>query len=200
VIADAPCPECTCLTGKIGLVRKDGPSIRLLCGVHPENFGECQSESEMEREKLALAERIGLRESFRILKWRDRTPLLAECDRCQLKFITPAPMLRDDPQAVEYLPKREIRVPHVPSSQVVQNSRCLEDLERQSRMRLRSPPELSPSGASAECIVDYSLSLMNCSRAKPKIASGVVTCSVAACLSSSNFCLLIVVSTAHVPA
>ena len=84
------------------MVRKDGPSIRLLCGVHPENFGEWQSESEMEREKLALAERIGLRESFRILKWRDRTPLLAECDRCQLKFITPALMLRDDPQDVEY--------------------------------------------------------------------------------------------------
>src|SRR5580765_585861 len=69
------CPECTCLTGKIGLVRKDGLGIRLLCGVHPENFGEWQSESEMEREKLALAERIGLRDNFRILKWRDRTPL-----------------------------------------------------------------------------------------------------------------------------
>jgi hypothetical protein len=39
---------------------------------------------------------------FKILKWRDRTPLLAQCERCQLKFITPAPMLRDDPQAVEY--------------------------------------------------------------------------------------------------
>ena len=38
---------------------------------------------------------------FKILKWRDRTPLLAGCERCQLKFITPAPMLRDDPQAVE---------------------------------------------------------------------------------------------------
>src|ERR1700756_308758 len=39
---------------------------------------------------------------FKILKWRDRTQLLAGCERCQLKFITPAPMLRDDPQAVEY--------------------------------------------------------------------------------------------------
>jgi hypothetical protein len=39
---------------------------------------------------------------FKILKWRDRMPLLAGCERCQLKFITPAPMLRDDPQDVEY--------------------------------------------------------------------------------------------------
>jgi len=39
---------------------------------------------------------------FKILKWRDGTPLLAGCERCQLKFITPALMLRDDPQDVEY--------------------------------------------------------------------------------------------------
>jgi hypothetical protein len=38
---------------------------------------------------------------FRILKWRSRTPLLAECERCHLKFITPAPMLRDDPKDAE---------------------------------------------------------------------------------------------------
>ncbi len=29
-------------------------------------------------------------------------PLLAECERCHLKFITPEPMLRDDPQVVEH--------------------------------------------------------------------------------------------------
>jgi len=39
---------------------------------------------------------------FKILKWRDRTPLLAECERCHLKFITPEPMLRYDPQDVEH--------------------------------------------------------------------------------------------------
>lgn len=54
------CPECTCLTGRLGLVRQDGPRIRLHCRVHPENFGEWLSEVEMEVEKLALANRIGL--------------------------------------------------------------------------------------------------------------------------------------------
>ena len=54
------CPECTCLTGRLGLVRQDGPGIRLHCRVHPENFGEWRSEPEMEVEKLALAGRIGL--------------------------------------------------------------------------------------------------------------------------------------------
>jgi hypothetical protein len=39
---------------------------------------------------------------FKILKWRSRTPLLAECERCHLKFITPERMLRDDPQDVEH--------------------------------------------------------------------------------------------------
>ena len=29
-------------------------------------------------------------------------PLLAGCEWCHLKFITPASMLRDDPQSVEY--------------------------------------------------------------------------------------------------
>ena len=55
------CPECTCLTGRLGLVRQDGPSVRLHCRVHPENFGEWRSEAEMEREKLDLAGRIGLK-------------------------------------------------------------------------------------------------------------------------------------------
>jgi len=54
------CPECTCLTGRLGLVREDGQRIRLRCRVHPENFGEWRSEPEMELEKLALAGRIGL--------------------------------------------------------------------------------------------------------------------------------------------
>jgi hypothetical protein len=54
------CPECTCVTGRLGLVRQNDTRIRLYCRVHPENYGEWQSEAEMEREKLALAERIGL--------------------------------------------------------------------------------------------------------------------------------------------
>jgi len=55
---------------------------------------------------------------FKILKWRDRTPLLAGCERCQLKFITPAPMLRDDPPAVEYYlrEKYAYHVCHLPES------------------------------------------------------------------------------------
>ena len=54
------CPECTCLSGRLGLVRQDVPRIRLHCRVHPENFGEWRSEPEMEGEKRALAGRIGL--------------------------------------------------------------------------------------------------------------------------------------------
>jgi hypothetical protein len=55
------CPECTCLTGRLGLVRQDGPRIRLHCRVHPENFGEWSSDPDMDREKLVLAGRIGLK-------------------------------------------------------------------------------------------------------------------------------------------
>ena len=55
------CPECTCLTGRLGLVRQDGVRIRVQCRVHPENFGEWNSEPDMERERLALAGRIGLK-------------------------------------------------------------------------------------------------------------------------------------------
>jgi hypothetical protein len=54
------CPECTCLSGRLGLVRQDGPPIRLHCRVHPENFGEWRSELDLEAEKIALAGRIGL--------------------------------------------------------------------------------------------------------------------------------------------
>jgi hypothetical protein len=55
------CPECTCLRGRIDLVRQDDPRIRLHCKVHPENYGEWRSEAKMEEETLALAERIGLK-------------------------------------------------------------------------------------------------------------------------------------------
>jgi hypothetical protein len=54
------CPECTCLTGRLGLIRQDGPHIRLHCEVHPENYGEWHSEPDLEAEKMALAGRIGL--------------------------------------------------------------------------------------------------------------------------------------------
>ena len=54
------CLECTSLTGRITLIRTDRPRLRVSCEVHPENFGEWPSEEEMEREKLALARRIGL--------------------------------------------------------------------------------------------------------------------------------------------
>ena len=54
------CLECTSLTGRITLIRTDHPRLRVSCEVHPENFGEWASEEEMEKEKLALAQRIGL--------------------------------------------------------------------------------------------------------------------------------------------
>ena len=54
------CPECTCLTGRLGLVRENGPRLKLYCQQHPDNLGVWSSEEEMEREKLALAKRIGL--------------------------------------------------------------------------------------------------------------------------------------------
>jgi hypothetical protein len=60
-ILDVRICECTCLTGRLGLLRQDGPPIRLHCKVHPENYGEWRSEAEMEEEKLALAGRIGLK-------------------------------------------------------------------------------------------------------------------------------------------
>lgn len=54
------CPECTCITGRLGLVRETNTSLKLYCKEHPDNFGVWTSEAEMEREKLALAQRIGL--------------------------------------------------------------------------------------------------------------------------------------------
>jgi len=61
-ILDVGICECTCLTGRLGLVRQDGPSAHQAhCKVHPENCGEWRSEAEMEEEKLALAGRIGLK-------------------------------------------------------------------------------------------------------------------------------------------
>jgi hypothetical protein len=39
---------------------------------------------------------------FKILKWSHRTPLMAECAKCHLKFITPERMLKADPMDVKY--------------------------------------------------------------------------------------------------
>jgi len=58
---DLRCPECTSLTGRLGLVRKEDPLLKLYCPVHPDYFGQWRSEEEMEREKLALAQRMGLK-------------------------------------------------------------------------------------------------------------------------------------------
>ena len=55
------CPECTLLTGRIGLVRDEGPPIKLYCPIHPENFGQWRTPEDMEREKAALASRMGLK-------------------------------------------------------------------------------------------------------------------------------------------
>jgi hypothetical protein len=54
------CPECTVLTGRIGLIREESPRLKLYCKHHPDIFGVWNSEAEMEDEKLALAKRIGL--------------------------------------------------------------------------------------------------------------------------------------------
>ena len=58
---DLRCPECTSITGRIGLVKEDGPPLKLFCHVHPENYGQWPTTEEMEDEKLALAARIGLK-------------------------------------------------------------------------------------------------------------------------------------------
>jgi hypothetical protein len=55
------CLECTLLTGRLGLIQEDGPPFKLYCRVHPENYGQWNTPEEMEREKLALAARLGLR-------------------------------------------------------------------------------------------------------------------------------------------
>ena len=40
---------------------------------------------------------------FSVLKYRERTPVLAACTRCQLKFLTPSQMMKDWEAAREYL-------------------------------------------------------------------------------------------------
>jgi hypothetical protein len=40
---------------------------------------------------------------FSILKYREKTPVLAVCARCQLKFLTPSQMMKDWEAASEYL-------------------------------------------------------------------------------------------------
>ncbi len=54
------CPECTTLSGRLGLVRETSPRLKLYCKQHPDNCGVWSSEEEMEREKVELAKRIGL--------------------------------------------------------------------------------------------------------------------------------------------
>jgi len=54
------CPECTTLSGRIGLVKETSPRLKLYCKQHPENYGVWKSEEDMERDKLELAKRIGL--------------------------------------------------------------------------------------------------------------------------------------------
>lgn len=58
---DLRCPECTSITGRIGLVMEDGPPLKLFCRVHPENYGQWRTAADMEKEKLELAARIGLK-------------------------------------------------------------------------------------------------------------------------------------------
>ena len=43
---------------------------------------------------------------FSILRHKDRTPVLARCDRCQLKFLTPVGMISDPQAAHDYLWKK----------------------------------------------------------------------------------------------
>jgi hypothetical protein len=61
VALELRCPECVKRSTSVSaLVRESAASrIRIYCEFHP-NFGEWQSEAEMEREKLDLARRIGL--------------------------------------------------------------------------------------------------------------------------------------------
>ena len=55
------CLECTLLTGRTGMIRVEGPPLKLYCHVHPQNYGQWRTPEEMEREKLALATRLGLK-------------------------------------------------------------------------------------------------------------------------------------------
>jgi hypothetical protein len=49
-----------------------------------------------------VADEIG----FSVLKYRENTPVLAVCTRCQLKFLTPAGMMKDWQAASDYLWKK----------------------------------------------------------------------------------------------
>jgi len=40
---------------------------------------------------------------FSVLKYSEKTPVLAACTRCQLKFLTPSKMMKDWEAASEYL-------------------------------------------------------------------------------------------------
>ena len=55
------CLECTLLTGRIGMIQEEGPPLKLYCHVHPQNYGQWRTPEEMERERLALAARMGLK-------------------------------------------------------------------------------------------------------------------------------------------
>ena len=46
----------------------------------------------------AVVDEVG----FAILKYRDKTPILAECERGHLKFLTPSNKLRDAESAKKY--------------------------------------------------------------------------------------------------
>jgi hypothetical protein len=43
---------------------------------------------------------------YSVLKYRDKTPILAACARCQLKFFTPSEMMNDWMAASDYLWKK----------------------------------------------------------------------------------------------
>ena len=41
--------------------------------------------------------------AFSILRYRGQTPVLAACDRCELKFFTPSEIMKDSEAAFRYL-------------------------------------------------------------------------------------------------
>ena len=41
--------------------------------------------------------------AFSILRYRGQTPVLAACDRCELKFFTPSEIMKDSDAAFRYL-------------------------------------------------------------------------------------------------
>jgi len=45
---------------------------------------------------------------FAVLRYREKTPVLAACTFCQLKFLTPAGMMNDPVAADEYLWRKYI--------------------------------------------------------------------------------------------